>query len=510
MIRVAGYCRVSTDGEDQANSFEAQQRYFRDYIAAQPDWQLYDIYADEGISGTATKKRIQFNRMIRDAREGRFTLIITKEVSRFSRNILDTIAYTRELRALGVEVIFLTDGIRTTDPDAELRLSIMGSLAQEESRRTSCRVVWGQTRQMERGVVFGHSLLGYDVKNGEITINPDGARIVRLIFHKYAVGQEGTAQIARDLTHSGFRTYRGSTNWTPAAVIKILHNEKYVGDLIQKKTYTPDYLTHEKRRNTGAVPLIRLENHHEPIISREIWNLAQARLRANNRHKPGQGGHSDQYVFSGRIRCGQCGAAFVVRYKNRKDGTRIRRWCCATAVAEGKAGCPVGKLLRDEDAMDMLKAALNSLSLDQETITQNLTVLVTEAIQADEDSCLENTEMLSRELDRIRHKREAVLDSFFSGDISREDRNRMTQKYDLQMDSLRQKLRRSPNREENQMLEAEISAKIHGILAGERESKIFYRTILQSLTVFQDRHMELRLNQLPRVFRFAEQETGGL
>ena len=161
MIRAAGYCRVSTDREDQANSFEAQQRYFRDYIGRQDGWELYGIYADEGITGTSVKKRVRFNEMIRDARLGRFSLILTKEVSRFSRNILDTIAYTRELRNLGVEVIFLTDGIRTMDPDAELRLSIMASIAQEESRKTSARVKWGQTRQMERGVVFGRSLLGY-------------------------------------------------------------------------------------------------------------------------------------------------------------------------------------------------------------------------------------------------------------------------------------------------------------------------------------------------------------
>ena len=182
MIRAAGYCRVSTDRDDQANSFEAQKRYFRDYIDRQPEWELYEIYADEGITGTSTGKRVRFNAMIRDARLGKFSLILTKEVSRFSRTILDTIAFTRELKRLGVEVIFLTDGISTMDPDAELRLSMMASIAQEESRRTSARVKWGQMRQMERGVVFGHSLLGYDVRGGAMTLNTDGAEIVRQIF----------------------------------------------------------------------------------------------------------------------------------------------------------------------------------------------------------------------------------------------------------------------------------------------------------------------------------------
>ena len=206
MIMVARYCRVSTDQEDQANSCEAPQRYFKEYIARQPDWELYDVYADEGITGTSTKKRAQFNQMINDARLGKFQLIITKEVSRFSRNILDTISYTRELRALGVGVLFMNDGISTLEPDAELRLSIMGSIAQEESRKTSARVKWGQTRQMERGVVFGRSMLGYDVKDGKMTVNPEGAEVVKLIFHMYGVEKKGTSVIARELRNRGIRS----------------------------------------------------------------------------------------------------------------------------------------------------------------------------------------------------------------------------------------------------------------------------------------------------------------
>ena len=148
MIKVASYCRVSTDKDDQANSFESQQKYFKEYIARRPNWELYEIYADKGITGTSTKKRVKFNQMINDAHMGKFHIIITKEVSRFSRNILDTISYTRELKAIGVIVIFLNDGIATSDGDAELKLSFLGSLAQEESRKTSARVKWGQTRWM--------------------------------------------------------------------------------------------------------------------------------------------------------------------------------------------------------------------------------------------------------------------------------------------------------------------------------------------------------------------------
>ena len=224
MIPVASYCRVSTDKDDQANSFESQRRYFQENINRQPDWELYLTYADEGITGTSTKNRAAFNRMIRDARLGKFRLILTKEVSRFSRNILDTIAYTRELRQLGIGVLFMNDGINTLDPDAELRLSIMASIAQEESRKTSSRVKWGQTRQMERGVVFGRSLLGYDVEGGRLRVNPEGAEIVRLIFRRYGLEKKSAAAIARELEAAGCRTLTGQTRWSGSQIMKIIRN----------------------------------------------------------------------------------------------------------------------------------------------------------------------------------------------------------------------------------------------------------------------------------------------
>ena len=507
MIKVASYCRVSTDKDDQANSFEMQKRYFREYIESHPDWELYEIYADEGITGTTTKKRTQFNRMINDAYEGKFQMIITKEVSRFSRNILDTIAYTRELKAIGIGVIFATDRINTLEPEAEMLLSYLASMAQEESRRTSSRVVWGQTRQMERGVVFGQSLLGYDVKDGILTINPEGAEIVRLIFHKYAVEQVGTSEIARYLTKAGYRTYRGSTKWKSNTVIKILNNEKYVGDLVQKKTYTPDFLTHAKRTNKGQVPFVTIENHHEPIISREVWNIAQERLRQNNKHGEGNGGHSNRYVFSGKIKCGECGSSFVGRFKYLKDGTKIRRWSCGTATHEGTAACDVGKLVRDDDAMQMLKTAIRSLPMDANSIIHNVTALALEAFQDGEIGTGDDPQRLGLEIERVQQKKEAVLDSYFSGEITKEDMQTLNRRYDGQTEELRQRqkeaeLRQRENRD-SQTLRAAIQSEVSGILNGEIESEVFYKTMLDSLTVFKDRHIELRLNLLPQVFRFA-------
>lgn len=277
--RVAAYCRVSTDHEDQENSFESQQRYFRRYIENHKDWELYRIFADEGLSGTTTKKRKEFNRMIECALHNEFDLILTKEVTRFARNTLDSIYYTRVLKKNGVGVIFMIDGINTLDGDAELRLSIMSSIAQDESQKTSERVKWGQKRQMEQGVVFGRDLLGYDVKNGKMTVNEEGAKIVRLIYHKFVDEHKGTHVIARELSEEGIDPMR-IKRWSNSVILRVLRNEKYCGDLIQKKTYTPDFLTHEKKYNRGQEDFVILRDHHEPIISREMFEEA-ARILAS-------------------------------------------------------------------------------------------------------------------------------------------------------------------------------------------------------------------------------------
>lgn len=516
MIKVASYCRVSTDKDDQANSFESQQRYFRAYIDRQPEWELYQIYADEGITGTSTKKRAAFNQMIADARMGKFERILTKEVSRFSRNILDTIAYTRELKALGVGVLFLNDGISTLEPDAELRLSIMGSIAQEESRKTSSRVKWGQTRRMEQGVVFGRSLLGYDVKDGRLTVNPEGAELVRLIFHKYGVEKKGTTVIARELREAGYRTHRGGIRWNGSCIVKLLKNEKYVGDLIQKKTITPDYLTHAKKANHGEEELVIIRDHHPPIIDRELWDVVQEELKKRNRNGALGAGHSNRYIFSGKIKCGECGASFVSRQRKRKDGSLSRRWSCYSAVNEGgihvdpqgnRVGCDVRMALRDEVAMDMLRQALRTLRLDSGGLIDSVTAIALEAIRAGEQSGGERRESLELRLEQLNRKREAALDAFFSRDITREEMRRMTSRYDREAAELRERLARTGARSESSCEKAalrdDIRRRVAGLVNGEGDSEIFCKTILDHMVVYRDQRVEVRLNLLPQTWCFV-------
>ena len=515
MIQVASYCRVSTDKDDQANSFESQQRYFKEYIDRQPDWELYRVYADEGITGTSTKKRVQFNRMISDAKMGKFKLIITKEVSRFSRNILDTIQFTRELRAIGVGVLFMNDGISTLDPDAELRLSIMGSIAQEESRKTSSRVKWGQTRQMERGVVFGRSMLGYDVKDGKMTINPDGAEIVRLIFHKYAVEGKGTSIIARELREAGFVTCTGNPKWNNTHIVKILKNEKYVGDLVQKKTYTPDYLTHAKKPNHGAEEKVVLHNHHEPIIDRDTWNIVQSEMMRRNRHGELSSGHGNRYLFSGKIKCGCCGASFVSRKKYHKDGSFYKRWSCFTAANEGlrhtdpmgnTVGCDIGQLLRDDFAEEFLKSAIKSIQLDTKAVIIAVTKATLARIQEFEQGSGESAERLTFEISQIQKKKEDVLAAFFDKTITKEEMRMMNERFDRQSADLSARLHAARQREllsyETASLKADVREYLNEFAAAE-QNEAFLRSTLGCLVVHPNRQLELQLNLLPQKWRFV-------
>jgi site-specific DNA recombinase len=515
-MKIAAYCRVSTDKEDQTNSFESQQRYFREYILRHPGWELYQVYADEGVTGTSTKKREAFNRMIQDARQHRFQLILTKEVSRFSRNILDTISYTRDLKALGIGVRFMNDGIDTLDPDAELRLSIMGSIAQEESRRTSARVKWGQTRRMEQGVVFGRSMLGYDVKNGAMTIQPEGAEIVRLIFHKYVHQRKGTTVIARELREAGFKTLTGSVNWRNTVILKILRNEKYCGDLKQKKTITPDYLTHRKQYNHGEEEFIFLKDHHPPIVSRELWEETQREIARRDMDGKCAAGHGSRYPLSGKIKCGECGRSFVSRTRLRKNGSRYKVWRCGTAAAEGSrhidpagnvAGCDVGCLLRDEMGLEMVRQAVTLLDLDAQALSRSIVQAALEAVSNPHNRSGTRLEDLTKELEQVIKKKKGVLDAFFAKHISAQDMKLMNAEYDRQATCLTQKIRAAEAQKEltndPSTLESKIQKAVEAIVHGGTASEKLYGDLLDHITIYSDKRMEVRLKLLPGKWTFT-------
>ena len=509
MLQVAAYCRVSTDKDDQANSFEAQRRYFRERIEREPDWVLQGIYADEGISGTSTRKRVEFNRMIHAAEMGKIDLIVTKEVSRFARNTVDALKITRELRRRDVGVLFLNDSIDTRDNDSEFRLSIMSSVAQEESRKTSDRSKWGQTRSMEQGVVFGGSLLGYDVQGGKMTVNLEGAKVVQLIFHKYLQERKGCSTIARELREAGILSSRGKCSWSSATVTKILKNEKYCGDLVQKKTYTPDFLTHEKRYNHGQEPRVEIKDHHEPIIDRETWQAVQQELHRRNRAQ-GSGGHGNRYPLSGKIRCGECGKSFVRRTKTRKAGDSYRRWCCFTATNEGlrrtdgagnAIGCSVGRQIREDIAMDILQRSVEAVTLDQKTVISDLTHIIEHVLSNSADDGQVELQRLELELEKLQKRSDAILDRFLDQTIGKADFQRARSRCEAEITQTQERIEAIRQRQkldtDTKTLKPDIRAAITGIVSGRTVDDDFYGHLLQQMTVYRDGRVEVALNLLP-------------
>ena len=321
-MRVSAYCRVSTDHEDQVNSYETQKAYFTDYITRNLDWELTKLYADKGISGTSTKKRREFQQMIIDAENHKFELIITKEVSRFARNTVDTLTYVRKLKALGIGVIFLNDSINTLDSDGELRLTIMASLAQEESRKTSQRVLWGMQRSMEKGVVLGNHFYGYHKIHGKLVINEEEATIVREIFDLYLNGF-GTYRIEKEMESRGILSPAGLPRWKNVSILRILANEKYCGDLRQKKEITIDYLEHKRIANDGREDFITIRDNHQPIIDRETFDKVQEEIAKRQKYIEDKSKFSNMYCFSSKIKCMLCGATYQRRYWNGKHEQKM-------------------------------------------------------------------------------------------------------------------------------------------------------------------------------------------
>lgn len=443
-LRVAAYCRVSTDREDQANSLTSQKTYFSDYIQQHDDWLLVDIYPDEGISGTTTRHREQFNRMIRDAEMGKIDLILTKEVSRFARNTVDTLEYTRRLKQMGVGVIFTNDNIDTRDNDGELRLTLMASMAQEESRKTSERVKWGQKRRMEAGVVFGNNCIyGFDLTGGQLTVKEDEAQVIRHIYHKFLNEGKGTHVIARELYEEGIPPPKSATGkWSCVMIRRILRNEKYVGDVLQKKFVTVDFLTHKKVENRGQEEQILLQDHHEAIIDRPTWDAVQAELSRRAGKQTDNSKYSNRYWCSGKIRCGACGSRFVPRINKRPNGDIYKIWGCHSRVHYGNwkkngqgdyVGCNM-RMLNDKALTACVQFVLQQLDLDYDALAQELAADI-QKVLTDTPQGKDLSRLQARQTDLERRK-ERVMDSYFGGDISKEEMLQMKSKYDEELEKI--------------------------------------------------------------------------
>lgn len=504
--RVAAYCRVSTDKDDQTNSLISQRSYFADYINRHEDWVLNDVYYDEGISGTQTKKRAGFNAMIEEAMQGGIDLILTKEVCRFARNTVDTLSYTRKLKDKGIGVVFTIDNIDTRDADGELRLTIMASIAQEESRKTSERVKWGQKRCMERGVVFGRDMLGYTVKNGVLTVNEEEAPIVRAIFHKFTNEGKGTHVIARELLDEGMRPMRVKM-WSNTIILRVLRNEKYVGDLCQKKTYTPNYLTHTKKYNRGKEEMVYLKDHHEPIIDRELWNRTQAELLRRSPSEDVKSKHSNRYWCSGKLYCGLCGKRYVSRTKKLKNGTVYKAWRCYAAANHGakkmssfgeEIGCDNGSI-NEKTLLTCMHYCICKLQTNQKELKREILQEIKEIKAVTEKK--PDTKRIQEKMDALAAKKRKAIDLMLDGLITKSDLQEQTKWYDEQLAELSESLQNAgkqdkANAAELREYENYVSA-LDEIMSFDESNESLYREILDKMVIYHNKTVEVWLKCIP-------------
>ena len=325
--KVAGYARVSTDHDDQFTSYEAQIDYYTNYIKSRDDWQFISVYTDEGITGTSTKHREGFKQMVADALDGKIDLIVTKSVSRFARNTVDSLTTIRQLKENGIEVYFEKENIWTFDGKGELLLTIMSSLAQEESRSISENCTWGQRKRFADGKVTVpfKRFLGFDRgEDGNLVVNPEQAETVKRIYRLFLEGKTpfGIAQI---LTADGVKSPGGKDRWNASCVKSILTNEKYKGDALLQKTYCEDFLTKKMKPNTGEVPQYYVENNHEAIIKPETFEMVQREMARRTR---GKNRHSGVNIFSGKIKCGDCGGWYGSKHWHSTDPYKRVVWQC--------------------------------------------------------------------------------------------------------------------------------------------------------------------------------------
>ena len=382
--RVAGYARVSTDSDEQFTSYEAQVDYYTNYISQRTDWIFAGMYADEGISGTNTKNRDGFNNMISDALSGKIDLIITKSVSRFARNTVDSLTTVRKLKDAGVEVYFEKENIWTFDSKGELLITIMSSLAQEESRSISENVTWGHRKRFADGKVsipYGN-FLGYDKgPDGNLVINKEQAKIVKKIYRYFLEGNT-PYRIAKMLTEEGIPTIQGKKKWSAGSVKSILTNEKYKGDALLQKSFTVNFLTKEKKINEGEIPQYYVEKNHEAIIEPKVWDFVQDLLENKPRY--------NNDIFSSKIVCGCCGSFYGA--KTWHSNSKYKRTICAGNNKYSKKGNPCKTPhLYEEDIKKAFIDSINKLVFNKGHIIDDLKLLedifdTTELNKALEDS----------------------------------------------------------------------------------------------------------------------------
>ena len=427
IYHVAAYCRVSTEELGQKNSYESQIQYYKQKIAEHHGWQLVGIYADEAISGTQVDKRTGFQEMIKACRAGMVDLIITKSISRFARNTQDVLKYVRELQERHIAVIFEEENINTLCMEGELLLSILSAVYQQEVENISAHVKKGLRMKMQRGELVGYAAcLGfdYDVKTKKLSINQEEAEIVRYIFKRYLEGA-GAHKIAKELEAMGVKTKRGNSNWVASTVNGIIKNEKYVGNVVQGKTYTANPITKKRFKNNGELNSYRRVDNHPAIISKEDFNLAQEiRTGRGAVKKSSEVGKitrfGRRYAFSHMIKCGFCGEKYVRRIWH--SGTNYAKsvWQCGRVIKEGRKKCPHSRVVSE---VELEKAFIDSYNAINTTDNAETMAIFEELMKEviNKQAKGEYKEQLGSKIAAIRKKIDILLNMHLNEEIEADD-----------------------------------------------------------------------------------------
>lgn len=379
-LRVAAYCRVSTDDEEQLTSYEAQKNYYTDKIMTNPNWTMAGIFADEGITGTSARKRPEFLKMIHQCKQKKIDLVLVKSISRFARNTVDCLNYIRALRQLGIAVIFEKENINTLDSDSEMIITMMGAFAQAESESMSQNIRWGKRQAMREGKAHLNfsNLYAYEKgPDGKPKIIPEQAEVVRRIYKAFLAGQS-LRMIRAWLEEEKIPNVQGGDTWFTSTIRGILSNEKYCGDVLHQKTFVSDCIERKHIRNTGQLPMYLIQDHHEGIISRDTFLAAQTELarrisgKAPSRNKAptGRSCYSAKYALTERLFCGECGTAYR-RCAWTKRGKKRVVWRCASRVDYGSRYCKDSPTLDEKPLQEAILAAINqAMSWKDELVAQ--------------------------------------------------------------------------------------------------------------------------------------------
>ena len=412
--RDCAYARVSTDTEEQLTSYSSQISYYTEKIKSNPDWEFVGIYADEGISGTQAKNRTEFLRMIEDAKKGKIDIVIAKSISRFARNTVDTLNYVRLLREYNVNVYFEKENINTLDMDSEMFLTFYSAFAQADSESISMNIKLGYKAKMKRGEACGKAdCYGFDwnKETQELEINEEQAEVVRMIFNWYINGK-GVFIISKELNELGIKTAKGR-KWTHTTVRGLINNEKYVGDLKSQKYFVENPITHKTRVNRGEKDIYVVKNHHDPIITREVWEkaceLTKKRKRPMKDGKPTDyTKYSLRYPFSSKIVCGYCGAIFSRKMgRARQDGTKATYWSCQRKQ-NSRFDCDDSKFIRENVLEEMFVELYNKLNEERTTNNINLFNAIKKMIE--EQGYEKDLKKLQEEKEKLNDRLSALVD----------------------------------------------------------------------------------------------------